>query len=563
MKRLISAVLAALMLCTLVIPASAAKLKAFQDVENTRWYAGSVYALVQEGIINGKSEKSFDPDGNLTRAELMKMLACVAIGQDELDAYRKGKNFSDVKSENWFAPYVNWAAENDITKGYSDGTFRPNQPVTRAEAASLVVRFSNTTGASDLNFVNDKVKFSDDKKIADWAKENIYICQQAGIFGGYEDGSFRGGNNILRCEAAAVICRLLAIEPLAKDQLPKSETKKPANASSDSFRKTVAGYGVTGVEFKGYRAGVILAKDQFYHTESDASMAKRSGAQIVCNGPFFNNHGDLTTYISAVVDGRALRIENSHYPYQSYLVLDENGNASMQFLKIMQTASLIRDDEVITQYEEVGCNYDFGSTDGTRMVFTSAFGDKIPGKVKCAAVCDANGIVTSVFDSSTAKSVTIPKDGFVLCQRQRRDTGTEYRWDNFFTDCRKGDKIELTLSYEGSSVQNIRTAFSGGATVVKSGKAYGNASTYAQEGVTEYAAYATSSPRTGIGVKKDGTVVIAVATCTFQGLGQVMAGLGCETAMVLDGGASTALYVNGNTIYSAGRLLSHMLTFSK
>ena len=79
---------------------------------------------------------------------------------------------------------------------------------------------------------------------------------------------------------------------------------KPAKPSGDTFHKTVAGYSVTGIEFKGYRPGVILAKDRFYQTESDSSMVKRSGAQIVCNGPFFNNHGDLTTYISAVVDGK-------------------------------------------------------------------------------------------------------------------------------------------------------------------------------------------------------------------------------------------------------------------
>ena len=297
MKRFLSMFLAVLMLCTLAVPASAAKLKAFQDVSNSSWYAGSVYALVQEGIINGKSETSFDPAGNLTRAELMKMLACVAMSQEELAAYQKSGSFSDVKAKHWFAPYVNWAAKNEITNGYNDGTFRPNQPVTRAEAASLVVRFAKTTGASALKAVNEKVRFTDDKKIAGWAKENIYICQQTGIFGGYPDGSFQGGNNILRSEAAAVICRLLSIEPLAKEQLPKSDTRKSEKLSGDTFHKTVAGHSVTGIEFKGYRPGVILAKDRFYQTESDTSMVKRSGAQIVCNGPFFNNHGDLTRAI--------------------------------------------------------------------------------------------------------------------------------------------------------------------------------------------------------------------------------------------------------------------------
>ncbi len=560
MKRFLSMLLAALMLFTLVVPASAAELKAFSDVSNSIWYAPSVYALVQKGIISGKSATTFDPQGNLTRAELMKMLASAVKSSGELSAYAEVQSFSDVPVGSWFAPYVNWAAANEITNGYSDGTFAPNRAVTRAEAASLVVRFAQKTGVSELKAVNEKTTFTDDAKIAGWAKENIYICQQAGIFGGYPDGDFRGGNNILRSEAAAVLCRLLGVEPLPADQLPTPP--KPATTAG-TFQKSVAGYSVTGIELKGYRAGVILANNRFYQTESASSMVSRSGAAVVCNGPFFNNHGDLTTYISAVVDGKALRIDNATYPKKAYLVFDENGNASMQFLKICQTAKLLQDGEEVSRYEEVGCNFAFGPSDGSRMIFTDAFGDKIPGTVKCAAVCDKNGVVTSVFDSDTAKSVSIPKGGFVLCQRQRRDVGQEYKWDTFFTKCQVGDTIQLEITYEGSTVQNIRTAISGGPTVVKNGQPYGNVSTYNEEGVTETALYSSSAPRTGIGVKADGTVVIAIATCTFQGLSQVMAGLGCKTAMVLDGGASTALYVNGSTVYGAGRLLSHMLTFSK
>lgn len=562
MKRILSILLAALLLCSLVLPAAAAELKAFSDVSNSSWYAGSVYALVQEGIISGKTATTFDPQGNLTRAELMKMLACAVLTNEELAEFRSGDSFSDVRSGDWFAAYVNWAAANEITNGYSDGTFGPNRAVTRAEAASLVVRFAQKTGVSALEPVNARESFADDGKIADWAKENIYICQQAGIFGGYQDGTFRGGSNIVRSEAAAVLCRLLKIAALSQDQLPKQPETKP-QAAAGTFQKTVSGYGVTGVELKGYRADVILAQDQFFRTESAASMVSRSGAQVVCNGAFFNNKGDLTTYISAVIDGKALCIDNATYPKKCYLVFDENGNASMQFLKICQTATVYHDGAAVASYDEVGCNFAFGDTDGSRMVFTGAFGDKIPGTVKCAAVCDKNGTVVSVFDSDTARSVSIPKDGFVICQRHRRDAGQEYKWDNFFSNCKVGDTIDLSISYEGSTVQNIQTVISGGPTVVKNGKPYGNAATYQEEGITDAAIYSGSATRTGIGVKADGTVVIAIANCTFQGLGTIMTGLGCQTAMVLDGGASTALYVNGGTVYAAGRQLSHMLTFTK
>ena len=96
MKRFLTMILAALMLFTLVVPAAAAELKAFQDVNNSSWYAPSVYALVQKGIISGKSATTFDPQGNLTRAELMKMLACSVKTSAELAEYAAVKSFSDV-----------------------------------------------------------------------------------------------------------------------------------------------------------------------------------------------------------------------------------------------------------------------------------------------------------------------------------------------------------------------------------------------------------------------------------------------------------------------------------
>ena len=104
-------------------------------------------------------------------------------------------------------------------------------------------------------------------------------------------------------------------------------------------------------------------------------------------------------------------------------------------------------------------------------------------------------------------------------------------------------------------------AFSNGPTVVKDGKVYGSKDTYAAEGYTEGQIVNGSSQRMAIGVKQDGTVVMASATCDLQGLGKVMQGLGCVTAMNLDGGASRALYVNGEARVAPGRALTHLIIF--
>ena len=112
-------------------------------------------------------------------------------------------------------------------------------------------------------------------------------------------------------------------------------------------------------------------------------------------------------------------------------------------------------------------------------------------------------------------------------------------------------------------VQDIRTAFCAGPTIVKDGRPYGNAQTYQQEGFTDRKILYGLTARIGLGVKEDGTVVIITATTTLFGLSTLMAAAGCRDAMNLDGGASTALYVNGEALATPVRKLTHMIVFNK
>lgn len=554
-KRILSLLLAAVLLCALlpVSPARAADLKAFSDIPSNAWYDVYVYALVQKGIINGMTPSTFAPTQPLTRAQLMKMLACFAADDAAIKAAAGEKKFKDVPSDKWYAGHVNWAAEQGVTNGYEDGSFRPEASVSRQETATLAARFAAVTDGVELKAVKEKSPFTDDASLPDWAKESVYLCQQAGVISGYPEGDFRGGNKITRAEAAKVLCLLLGIEPLSKDAVPK-------NAAADlrNLPSTAAGYSVSGIEFnpQAYRANIVLANNRFRNLESAASMVQRSGAAIACNGAYFANNGDLTTASAMVRNGRAIAIENSKAGNTCYFVIDTNGCASMQFLSIQQTVTLKRNGETLYSFDRVGCNYKLGEDDGTRMVFTSEYGDTVPVKMKCAVYCDANGVVTDHLDSDTAQTIRIPKNGFVVCCINRRWEGDR----NLFNDARPGDKVELTLSYGNSTVQNIDMAFSCGPTVVKNGQAYGNSGTYAAEGFGQVPT--GSVQRMAIGVKKDGRVVIAAVTCDLQALGRVMQALGCETAMNLDGGASRALYINGNARIAPGRTLTHLIVFT-
>ena len=268
----------------------AAELKSFHDVDNSSWYAPYVYALYQKDVVSGLSATTFGPEQSLTRAQLVTMLAHKET-KEHLETFRGQIRFSDVKADQWYAPYVNWAASVGFVAGYKEGTFLPKRPVTRAEAATMIIRYAELTEGITAEKINESVEFKD--SIPNWAARFVSDAQQAGYVSGYPDGTFRPDRTMTRGEACAVLSRLYKIEKLPKEQLPKEQT-----APIETIQRTVAGVSVNGVQFnpsKGYKAEIVLANDKFYSTESAASMVKRSGAVVASNGAFFNNQGDLTT----------------------------------------------------------------------------------------------------------------------------------------------------------------------------------------------------------------------------------------------------------------------------
>lgn len=95
-----------------------------------------IYSAVHYGFVDGYKDGSFRPDAPVNRAEALKILN-LAAGLHELDD-SVPVSFSDVLPEDWFTPYVRAAASREIVQGYSDGTFQPGNPITRAEAAKIV-----------------------------------------------------------------------------------------------------------------------------------------------------------------------------------------------------------------------------------------------------------------------------------------------------------------------------------------------------------------------------------------------------------------------------------------
>lgn len=147
----------------------------------------------------GYTDGTFGPERNMTRAEVTTMFARLLTEQIEADK-TYSNTFSDVPKGCWAANYIGYMQQFGIITGYSDGSFRPDAPVTRAEFAAIASRFEKLTeGSKSFSDVPDTY----------WAARYINFAATRGWVTGYSDGTFKPENTITRAEVAAVTCRLL------------------------------------------------------------------------------------------------------------------------------------------------------------------------------------------------------------------------------------------------------------------------------------------------------------------------------------------------------------------
>ncbi len=158
----------------------------FTDVKSNHWFAPSVQYCVNKGYVSGMTETTFVPNGNITRAQFLVMLA--ALDGADLDAYKgKDSGFDDVKPGHWFNEEVCWAVENGITSGLSETKFGPNDNVTRAQLARFFHVYSEKNGI-DVEGKADLSIFPDAAKVPEWARPSVAWAVDAGLISGVAKG---------------------------------------------------------------------------------------------------------------------------------------------------------------------------------------------------------------------------------------------------------------------------------------------------------------------------------------------------------------------------------------
>src|SRR5450756_235880 len=189
-------IIAVLAIICLMFSLMPANTFAFQATDiSGHWAQVKIQSWIDKGLIKGYPDGTFKPDQDITRAEFMALVNR-AFGYTAVAPI----TYTDVKAGSWYAPEVAKAQAAGYITGYPDGTMKPENPITREEVATIVARIKNLT--SDANAAD---KYTDASKIGSWSKGQVGAVTSAKIMQGYPDGSFMPQGLITRAEVVEAL----------------------------------------------------------------------------------------------------------------------------------------------------------------------------------------------------------------------------------------------------------------------------------------------------------------------------------------------------------------------
>ncbi|MBR4882092.1 MAG: S-layer homology domain-containing protein, partial [Clostridia bacterium] len=176
----------------------------FTDVSANAWYTEAVSWASENKFMNGTAEDKFSPSTALTRAQFVMILANIE-GAD-LSAYANKQSFSDVPKGRWYSTAVEWAKDKGVTSGVSDDRFAPNDKVTRQQLARFLCTYAELRSI-EMPEGADLSGFTDENKIADWAKESMETAVAAGLVTGMTETTLAPRDNATRAQISLIIKR--------------------------------------------------------------------------------------------------------------------------------------------------------------------------------------------------------------------------------------------------------------------------------------------------------------------------------------------------------------------
>ena len=173
----------------------------FEDVPPGAWYEEAVRYAYTHGIMEGMSATTFVPGKSLTRAEAVQVLYNLE-GQPTVS---ESTTFPDLVYQ-WYKPAISWAESTGVVDGYEDGTFHPDQPVTRQEFAQMMYNYAKYKGY-DLTAQGDLNSFPDGNSVQEWALSAMSWANGNELINGHDDGTLEPGGTTTRAQAASILMR--------------------------------------------------------------------------------------------------------------------------------------------------------------------------------------------------------------------------------------------------------------------------------------------------------------------------------------------------------------------
>lgn len=172
----------------------------FRDVAERSWYYPAVRYVYEKGLMTGLGADIFSPETSITRAQMAQIIYNMEGGQSA----KNPSSFKDVPASHWSFKAVSWAKENNIVAGYGDGSFKPNDPITRQDAVAIMYRYiMKDRDGSDAGPVLDR--FKDRGDLSAYAAKPMAWAVEKGIINGDTSGRLNPKSPMKRAEMAQIL----------------------------------------------------------------------------------------------------------------------------------------------------------------------------------------------------------------------------------------------------------------------------------------------------------------------------------------------------------------------
>lgn len=278
----------------------------FSDIKDDYWAKSSIEKITDAGIIKGYPDGTFKPEEPVTRAEFVKIVNGV-MGYEEGVSQT---SFVDVKKDGWYNSAVLIAEKQGYITGFEDKTFRPNEKITKEQVCVIVSKMNN------LKQLKENIKIPNDK-ISDWSKQYVLIVLSNRLMTLDEDGKFNPKQYATRALVADVLSKFL-VEPVKED---KKEEVKKLTENKDEVKKedTTTSSGGSGGGGGSSNSGTSSSKPEEKQKTEQEQIIEKAG-RVIMNlqntVELFNTEAEKEI-IRDIISNMQSYISDSNYDYKS------------------------------------------------------------------------------------------------------------------------------------------------------------------------------------------------------------------------------------------------------